>query len=241
MKAKVIFIMFMLIAFLAGIYAILSLTPAPPKKISENMENENAASTTANCPDMLVQRGNALLLYNSSQPVVDGVNPIPFYGLDDYINYLEIQRKRGQKCPVLYLKMEYNAQGEEVYRMRPSPFDLQGGQPAMTQQHTRKVNQLIDASRENPPFNANNYPGFDPQGQSVGVYTNVDKTHDSTRFTALSDNPMDPNWGGVQYTRQIVNSGKYDDNNVTRPLLFSPNTTFNPQLENGRGGPVDIL
>jgi hypothetical protein len=57
---------------------------------------------------------------------VDGINPIQFGSLDDYIRYLEVQRKSGIHCPVLYLQQESNDQGQDVYRMRPSPFDLQG-------------------------------------------------------------------------------------------------------------------
>jgi len=30
----------------------------------------------------------------------------------------------------------------------------------------------------------------------------------------ISDNPMDPNWGGVQYSREVVDSGKYKDNEI---------------------------
>ena len=41
---------------------------------------------------MLVKKGNVLLLYNSNEPVGEK-NPIPFFNLDEYINYLEIQKK----------------------------------------------------------------------------------------------------------------------------------------------------
>jgi len=80
------------------------------------------------CPNLLVQKGNALLLYNTNKPE-DENNPISFFNLDEYINYLEIQKSKGNSCPVLYLQQENNAQGNDVYRMRPSPFDKQGGLP----------------------------------------------------------------------------------------------------------------
>jgi len=71
-----------------------------------------------------------------------------------------------------------------------------------------------DASLENPPYNSGNYSGFDPQGQYIGVYTTLDAVHDSTAASPISDNPMDPNWGGVKYTWAQVKSGKYDENKV---------------------------
>jgi len=43
---------------------------------------------------------------------------------------------------------------------------------------------------------------------------------------------MDPNWGGVEYTQQMVDSGKYIDYNITKPLLYQPKSEFNPALSN---------
>lgn len=95
------------------------------------------------------------------------------------------------------------------------------------------IAQYTDASRENPPFNQNQYAGFDPTEQYTGKMTNLDVVHNSTMFqnpgNGLSDNPMDPNWGGVQFTRAQVNSGKYDDNIVTKPVYSgAPNVMMNP-------------
>lgn len=70
-----------------------------------------------------------------------------------------------------------------------------------------------DASRDNG-YNTNMYAGIDTTGQYNGVYTNLDYIHDSTSFSELSENPMDDNWGGILYTKQAVDSGKYDDNLV---------------------------
>jgi hypothetical protein len=41
---------------------------------------------------------------------------------------------------------------------------------------------------------------------------------------------MDPNWGGVLYTQQSVDSGKYVDNNITVPHYFQPKTTYIPGM-----------
>lgn len=62
-----------------------------------------------------------------------------------------------------------------------------------------------------------NYTGYDPQGQYVGRYTNLDQTHDSTHllFPEGSPNAADDNWGGVLFTERVIGSGYYDDNNVT--------------------------
>jgi len=218
---------------------------------------------------MLIQNGNILLLYNSNIPVGNGINPIPFASLDEYIQYVRQQRSQGIDCPVLFLQQENNAQGQNVYRIRPSPFDLQGGLPPVippmysnesissklnqyysgvglsnpipTQTGSPNVIQVMDASRENGNYNTNQYAGFDPQGLYVGMYTNIDQIHDSTSQGALSDNQMDPNWGGIQYTNQSLQTGKYAENNISRPLLFQPKGQINANIQGMMPPPQDII
>jgi hypothetical protein len=100
---------------------------------------------------------------------------------------------------------------------------------------------FVDASKEDPPYNQNQYTSFDPHGQFIGKYTTVDQVHDSTKIAPLSDNPMDPNWGGVLYTRNQVISGKYDDNNVTKPIYGgSVNVSAIPSLMPNGGLPIYV-
>ena len=115
----------------------------------------------------------------------------------------------------------------------PMPVSNAAGPSAFNQSPTHAVHQYLDASRENPPFNQNEYAGFDPSNQYNGMYTNLDVIHNSTISAnpdvGLSDNPMDANWGGVQFTRSQVNSGKYDDNIVTKPIYSgAPNVAVDP-------------
>jgi hypothetical protein len=247
---RFLFIVFLVVVFISGFFVLLSQKNGigSGKEGFDNTTTTNSTSTTQDsCPDLLIQKGAVLLLYNTKQPLVDGTNPIPFFNLDEYIQYLENQRIKGMNCPVLYLQEETNTQGQDVYRMRPSPFDLQGGLPPMVNMTATKmpVVNVKDASRENTIYNKDQYAGFDPQGQYIGVYTNIDKIHDSTDAKRISDNPMDDNWAGTTYTQQMIDSGKYEDNNITRPKLFQPkNTAFYPTISNDLGigsQPRDIL
>jgi hypothetical protein len=236
------FQIFLLLAFLAGIYVMALFN----RKISiEKLTNLKDGTGNMGCPDLLVKKGNILMLYNSNAEVVDGINPLPFYNLDEYINYLENQRKKGIHCPVLFLQQENDAQGKYVYRVRPSPFQLEGGLPATTiiyKDDARGIPvPVLDASRDNGPYNANNYAGFDPLGLHVGTYTELDKIHDSTQLSKKSDNPMDANWGGIAHTQNAIESGKYEDNNVRKPVLFQPRGSFNPNLQGGLPQPKDLL
>ena len=103
---------------------------------------------------------------------------------------------------------------------------------------------VINASREDPAYSNSEFNEFDPYGQYVGVYTNIDALHDSTKGNTqvnngFSDNAMDPNWGGVELTNQSINSGKYDDNNIYKPMLFQPKTAFTP-INPSLGTPKDV-
>ena len=84
----------------------------------------------------------------------------------------------------------------------------------------KDIVNVKDSSRDNH-YNTNMYPGFDPTSNNIGMYTNLDKIHDSTSFSEISDNPMDINWGGILYTKQAVESGKYAENEVL-PYGYDP-------------------
>ena len=220
---QLLLILFLLLTFLAGLYCTVYLMPIS----TENMSNDKDEQKNS-CPDLLIQKGATILLYNTNQKLEPGINPMPFYNLDEYINYLEVQKKNGIVCPVLFLQQETTTQGNEVYRARPSPFELEGGlQTVPTSDTTTADNSL--------------YSGFDPYGQNQGVRTSLDDIHDSTANAKYSDNPMDANWGGVTHTQQVIESGKYDGHKVMKPSLFNPKVNFNPTVPGLLPPPRDIL
>jgi hypothetical protein len=243
---RILFQLFLLVAFLAGIYFIMY-----NKKDMETLMNKRGATPeqdeTSGCPNLLVRKGNVILLYNTNLPIIENKNPLPFYNLDEYINYLEIQKRNGISCPVLFLQQENNVQGQFIYRVRPNPFDLQGGLPTTTNLYKEDTNGMpvpvpvIDANRANKPYNQNNYAGFDPLGLHIGTYTDLDKIHDSTKLQGESDNPMDTNWGGVSFTQHMIDIGKYEENNITKPVLFQPRGYYDPSIPTGFSQPKDII
>ena len=186
---------------------------------------DNALQTNR-CPNILVQHGSEIFLYNSKVEKVPGVNPIRFKSLDDYSEFMEWLRGRGIRCPVLFLQYSYDAQGNPVYKMRPSPADIQGGLSANVPYSPAPAAlvQMMDASRDNPPFNNKMYDGFDPLNFNMGDYTAHDAAFREKELTMkYSDNPMDSNWGGRQYTESVVASGAYIER--TRPDAVRSDTS----------------
>ena len=218
------------IIFLALIVFVLGLIVYATQRIrieemSEIEQLQNRSKNEAKCPNVLVRRGNHLYLYNTT----DRTNSVPvhFNNLDEYTEYVNAQRSQGIQCPILFLQEESDVQGKDVYRVRPSPYDLQGGMQPVNEngQH------VTDASRDGD-YNTNMFAGFDPQNQDIGVFTELDKIHISTSKENVSDNPMDTNWGGVEHTQSSVEFGKYENRQVTKPVYFTPNTQFFPDLGN---------
>lgn len=228
---KIFFIFFLLLTFLAGGYFYIYQN-IPFKENLDEMKTtrENANKNTKsddNCPDFLIRYGVKILLYNSKKTQEIGKNPIEFASLDDYIKYLEEQKKNGVQsdCPVLFLQQETSTQGLDVLRLRPSPKNLMPGLQTVADLNERPqfVLPVIDATDDNKPYNENLYYGFDPYGLQVGKYTALDQIHDSTKVgKSTSDNPMDENWGGVLYTQQSVASGKYKDREIVPPAQSGP-------------------
>jgi hypothetical protein len=172
---------------------------------------EGFGGVSSNCPNLLIKKDGAYYLQNTANP---SASPIKFNTLDDYSQFVEWQRSHGVTCPILFLQQTADAQGSTSYRMMPDPRNPEGG--LSVEQFPTKEGELrrnlTDASRFSNIFNRGLYPGYDPTNQDIGVETPLDKIFTSTG--PVSDNPMDPNWGGEGYSRAVVKSGKYEEDNV---------------------------
>ena len=290
-------IIILVLIFLGGLYFYIQYGNKP--QFLEGLTNANGE---VRCPNILIQKGAKYFLYNSNIDQVPGVNPIMFNNLDEYTKFVEWQHNAGIRCPVLYVQNTYDAQGNRVYKMRPSVCEPQGGLPpsttsvsessvsgstspsvstspsgstttasssgssssgstsgttsgSITSGSSTIINgssltntgftgsidsanynskdpanvrilgdgfiPLVDASRSDHPYNTNSYPGFDQSDYYVGYITPLDKIanndallYNSGGTTDISDSPMDPNWGGQNYTQKLVDNGYYKDNEL---------------------------
>jgi len=160
-----IFYSFLIILIIVGIFFFI------------NYYNKNKKD---DCPDILIQKGKYIYLMNKYKKAI-----IKFNNLEEYRKYYKNQQLQGKKCPELYLQKEYNIQGEAVFVNRKSPFEKEGGTPLISGldlHNNNNTSLLVDSTRNNPPFNDNLYPGFDPMNQYIGLETPLDKMYnkDST-------------------------------------------------------------
>lgn len=170
-------------------------------------------STSRQCPNMLIQKGSKIYLYNSKLAKVPGVNPVEFDNLEDYVEFLDWQRSQGIRCPVLFLQMTHDAQGNTVYKVRPSITEPQAGIPPNFPVYPNPT-LLVDATRNDMPYNKNSYPAFDQSSFYTGSTTPLDGMNIEQENMLYSPDPMDPNWGGPDYTQNLVDSGYYAGNEV---------------------------
>ena len=186
-------------------------------KYYETMEN---AGSNKRCPNMLIEKDGAYYLYNSNLAVVPGVNPIQFKNLEDYSEFIEWQNSQNIHCPVLYLQYSTDTQNNELIQVKPSIFENQGGLPSIQRDPLTKdsekyieENKILDATLDNnKEFNKNSYQGIDVQNQDIGLDNPIDKMFYSTESKSV--NPMDPNWGGKQYTEKAVENCEFKDRYV---------------------------
>jgi len=204
--------------FVIGLLFTMTHTSKNVREAFEGNASDGGSyvSNKNRCPNILIQKGSQLYLHNSRLANVPGVNPIKFNNLEDYVEFMDWQRGQGIRCPVLYLQHSFDAQGNPVYKIRPSPLDLQGGLPPVADPGAVAANanaNFIDDG-DKPPMNANSYPAFDPMEPNAGS----PKDH-INKFRGLSANAMDPNWGGDAYTQSLINAGKYSGDEVS---IYTP-------------------
>ena len=197
----------------------------------------NNQSTGARCPNLLIQKGSRFYLYNSKLAQVPGVNPVEFDNLEDYTEFLDWQRSQNIRCPVLFLQETYDAQGNRVYKSRPSVSEPQAGLPPsaaapigiasqvspMMETALEPVGEdaypnptlLVDATRNDPPYNQGSYPAHDQTSYYIGTTTPLDEMDIAAEKAKISPDPMNPNWGGAEYTQDLVDKGYYKDDEVS--------------------------
>ena len=99
--------------------------------------------SSSECPNLLVQKGKELHLIYSNKARIPGVNPIKFKNLEDYVEFLNWQRAKGIRCPVLYFQETYDAQNNKGYRMLPNIVKNKEGFLVIFLEQLRKPNYMM--------------------------------------------------------------------------------------------------
>jgi len=198
-NAKIIFYIFVFFtAFMGFLYYLNPITL--PSLQSTQPLRDSMTDMLPQCPNLLRQEGTSIVLYDLNQPG-SSTNPAIFTSLDEYSQFVKEQEAKGVKCPVLELqKGVVGSSLSDAPIVAPISTDLEGKQI----------------------FNQGSYPPFDPFNDVLYDRPNENRNENMENAEdEMSDNPMDTNWGGVQYSAQTLVSGKYDGDHVTKPLYHN--------------------
>ena len=213
LNKNIIIVIVVIIVFIVGLF--FSLKPT-----HEGFKNKNEE-----CYDMIIRENKKIYLFQKNRPRIPGVNPIVFDNLDEYTEFVDWQRSKGIRCPVLHLQRTYDTQNNPILKTSLESLfsndnvDIYHDEKEMYDGVDKK---LIDANRGSSHFNQNTYPGFDPDNQYIGNNTPLDKMFHSS--DPVSDNAADTHWGGIKHTNDQIASGKYI--NRTRKDYISDDPTL---------------
>ena len=193
-----------IIIFLAGL--IFCFSGKNKETIKENFVGTN------NCPNLLLQSGNEIFLYNSNRARIPGVNPIKFNNLDEYVEFTKWQRTVGIQCPILYLQQTYDSQNNLGWRPLNDPIAPRGGMLTGPLPQNNQETLLYDANRLDPPYNQSDFPAYDPMNQYIGDNTPLDKMFNS--------NSMDTGYA----SQRSLDKGYYTQKNNPSPSPLQYNS-----------------
>jgi len=152
---KYVIIISSIILFIMGILFII------------NDEVNKETFVSGQCPTTMIKNGENIMVYNPKMAKIPGVNPIILNNLEEYKEYIQWQKHNKLNCPILYLEKVFDTQGQENYEIKPS-FDTDI--PIGSMNHSMpRYPKVLDASRDNPPYNQNILPGIDPYNQTPGI------------------------------------------------------------------------
>jgi hypothetical protein len=178
------------------------------------------------CPNLLREEGDVIMLYDLTQPG-SNINPAVFYNLAEYSQFVEEQQEQGINCPILELQTETIGSS------------ISNNYSNMENDSKNENLNKGYRSNDNEDVNSNNHIEVDIEVEHFDKYANKNVEYNQNENNMdtgeISDNPMDTNWGGVQYSAQSLASGKYDGNMVEKPLYHNVRqngTYFDPHVAN---------
>ena len=182
-------IFFILLAFLFGFYICLNYSNKQVVEYFQNNNNNNN-NNKRTCPNILIQKGNVLWLYNKNEKTIPGINPIIFEKLSDYVKYVEWQQQNNIECPILYFQEIETTQGERKLRHFPNYLNKNGGLPSFNNlQYSKGSNDYMPTIRKTSDFHP------------------LDKIYNEGALQ--TENAMDSNWAGAKKSRKNVDKAKF--------------------------------
>ena len=166
--------------------------------------------------------------------------------MEDYAEFVRWQRSQNINCPILFLQNTLDTQNNSVYKVCQDPF-RQPNVVLRTDIFTERNNWQA-ANKTTNQSSSKKIHGFDANNQKIGVVTPLDKMFHSSKD--ISPNPMDTNWGGHEFTQNLIDEGAYDDQKVLNrkhielvkkeDMKTGSNNAMDPNWKGAKGSLADF-
>ena len=210
-----------IITFLLGLYFVI--------KYPTYEAFTNKKTSGYRCPNILYQKGTNFFLYNSNLATIPGVNPLQFNNLEEYVEFTEWQRRQGIKCPILYFQEAYDAQGNTVYKARPSPTDMHGGLPDLILNDGHSNKNVMPMPGSNTPIMPNpQIPGVQIGYPNAAMPMQMANRNTKDNFDPRMLTSMNPDIMPPRNNENLLLDAGHDDkpyNNNSYPG-FDPNNQY---------------
>ena len=116
-----------MVCLLLFVVAVAAATGAGGKEGMQEGEGvdgavESLIGVNSDCPNVIMESGGQIHLYNTRKVKVPGVNPITLKSLAEYPALMDFLNAKGMNCPALFLRKGRNAMGEiEMEQLVVSP------------------------------------------------------------------------------------------------------------------------
>jgi hypothetical protein len=207
--SQIILLLFAILIFLGIFLHYLNLLES--KQTKEEEANKIREATTEegfdtadnkNCPNLLIHRGDMIVLYNTQakQPHGSGGGAgthvvAVFKTMAEYAQYVKEQQQRGNYCPVLYLRQESNAQGNDIYRMYSPPYSGNGNPNFPLPPNGldgARTNSVWDLHHQPPFYVEGGLPPIPTEPVDNSVIKVVDASRESGQFNQDQYPGFDP-------------------------------------------------
>jgi|1048.fasta_scaffold01680_3 hypothetical protein len=235
---QIFFFIFLILLFFVGLYLYARKdTWTKSSYWSGSFYNTHSLSEPPNsngeCPNLLIQNGAKFYLYNKNKPEIKGENPIVFESLEQYVLHVKKQKMLGINCPVLYVQKTMSAQGTDVYKVRATPEDPQGGMPPPPSSPSTPNSNFPQNAYDQKMY-MDNLAQSISNNLSVSQARNVDKLEltksvltevpqgcpsnvediKPVEVDGKTADPMTSNWGGPKFSQELIDQGYYVGNEI---------------------------
>jgi hypothetical protein len=206
--------------------------------IISQIQWDSTDASYGNLSEILIQRGPMFFLYNSK---ASPETPIVFEDIYKYSTYVDTLQLMGINSPEVFIQEIVGTQGNSEYKMRANPLNPAMVDYTLTEEFSQPNSKPPAKPKRTLPYDRKLY--MDSLAYSIANTLSVNQinainkleltksvlsSEPSKRCKAgpedivpitkkgLTADPMSTNWGGVEFSRNLVKDGYYAGNEILR-------------------------